>query len=51
MQYYETVADIDSASDLIEELQADYPEEDGWSHDWSLDIRSDCVHVHFEAWQ
>lgn len=49
IQFYEECDDMDSASQLIEELESDYPAEEGWTTEYTLDIRHDCVHVSFEA--
>lgn len=51
IQYYETVDNLDEANQLVDELIDQYPEDEGWSHDYSFDIRYDCVHVIFEAWR
>jgi hypothetical protein len=51
IQYYEEVDDLDAADALIDELMSDYPEDEGWSHDYTLDIRYDKVCIHFEAWR
>lgn len=51
INYYEECSDIDEADALVQELCDQYPEDDGWSHDYALDIRHDYVAVHFEAWR
>ena len=51
IQYYETVDNLDEANQLVDELIDQYSEDEGWSHDYSFDIRHDCVHVQFEAWR
>lgn len=51
ISYYETVDNLDEADELVNELMDQYPEDEGWSHDYSFDIRPDCVHVYFEAWR
>lgn len=51
IQYYETVDNLDEANQLVDELMDQYPEDEGWTHDYSFDIRYDCVHVIFEAWR
>lgn len=51
VQYYEEVDNIDEADNLINELMDQYPEDEGWAHDYCFDIRHDRVYVHFEAWR
>ena len=48
ISYYEECNDLDEAYALVDELEAEY---EGWTIDYTFDIRHDYVAVHFEAYR